>query len=521
MKLKLVLLLFVFTQLTQVIAQNKNLQKLGNLTYSKELSDVWGYVGANGKEYALVGVYNGFSIVDVSNPANPIERQFIPGVNSIWRDIKTWGHYAYVTNEGGGSLLIVNLLGLETNSTCSFQNKFFAVNTFNTAHNIYIDEKGYAYIFGADQGVGGALILDLNNDPYNPEMINIIDNEYLHDGVVRGDTLWGAAINIGKIVVYDLTDRTNPVQMTNFYTPGFFAHNCWISDDNKYLYTTDEISDGALGAYDVSDLNNVSFLTTNQSNPGSLVIPHNTHFINEYLVTSYYRDGLTIVDVSRPNNIVQTGNYDTSPQNSGDGFNGAWGAYPWLPSGNILVTDIENGLFILKPTYKRGCYLEGVVSEQYTGQLIQGATITISSGKQSDSNLLGTYRMAQADSGTYTVTISHPNYPSKTFQNVVLQNGTVTQLNVQLTNAPASISEIENAENVFSFWPTTTASFITIETEIGASISIVAMDGKVMQNLVVTTTNQQVNCEQLPAGFYMIKCSTITGKEQVKKLIKQ
>jgi hypothetical protein len=29
-------------------------------------------------------------------------------------------------------------------------------------------------------------------------------------------------------------------------------------------------------------------------------------------------------------------------------FAGAWGVFPFLPSGNVLISDLERGLFILK-----------------------------------------------------------------------------------------------------------------------------------------------------------------------------
>ena len=72
--------------------------------------------------------------------------------------------------------------------------------------------------------------------------------------------------------------------------------------------------------------------------------------VGDFLVTAYYRDGVIITDAHYPDNMIKTGNYDTSPL-SGDGFNGCWGSWPYLPSGNIIASDMEEGLFILGPTY--------------------------------------------------------------------------------------------------------------------------------------------------------------------------
>ena len=77
--------------------------------------------------------------------------------------------------------------------------------------------------------------------------------------------------------------------------------------------------------------------------------------IGDYLVISYYRDGVIIVDVSDPANMVEVGQFDTSPFSSAPGFQGCWGAYPYLSSGNILATDRQEGLFVLSPNYVEAC----------------------------------------------------------------------------------------------------------------------------------------------------------------------
>ena len=89
-----------------------NMSELGYLDlvslHNSDASDIWGYVDGGGNEYALVGLNDGTSIVDVTDPANPFEVFFEPGMNSIWRDIKTWDNYAYVTTEEPQGLLIID-----------------------------------------------------------------------------------------------------------------------------------------------------------------------------------------------------------------------------------------------------------------------------------------------------------------------------------------------------------------------------------------------------------------------------
>ena len=66
-------------------------------------------------------------------------------------------------------------------------------------------------------------------------------------------------------------------------------------------------------------------------------------------------DGLYAYDISNPASPLLLGYFDTYWQNTSGtypspGYAGAWGAYPYLPSGNILVNDMQNGLFVLDPS---------------------------------------------------------------------------------------------------------------------------------------------------------------------------
>jgi choice-of-anchor B domain-containing protein len=360
--------------------ESLNMDLVGNLSYPQGTNDIWGYADG-GNEYALVGLTDGFSVVDVTNPSNPTEIFFIQGSNSIWRDVKTWGKYAYVTTEASDGLLIVDLSD-QTGQTYNYTQEFFT-----TSHNIYIDENGYAYIFGADTGNGGAVILDLTDNPMFPSLAGIFDDYYLHDGMVRGDTLWGSAIYAGVFSVIDVTDKSNPQIMSSYPTSCNFTHNAWISDDNNYLFTTDETAGCYVGAYDVSDIYDIQEIDLIQEWTGDgadgnqeNVIPHNTHVFGDYLVTSYYTSGVTIIDASDPFNMIEVAYYDTSPMTGGS-FDGCWGAYPYLPSGLVLATDQQEGLFILHTPYGAyegfGCTNPNASNYDETAEINDGSCLFI------------------------------------------------------------------------------------------------------------------------------------------------
>ena len=443
-------LLFVFTAKSQ---QNLNINLLSNLDYNNDLSDVWGYANDSG-EYALVGVYNGISVVDVTNPYNPVELGFFPGPESIWRDLKTWGNYLYCINDedgdGGAGLQILNLEELINGA----DNPTYIENMslgFETAHNIYIDENGVLYVFGADYGIGGALMYDLVENPENPPLLGVFNDYYLHDGMARGDTLWGGAINDGVFTVIDVSDKENSSIIGSHATPNNFSHNCWISDDGDYLFTTDEVSGAYVAAYDVSNLNDIEEVDRIQAwSPQTNVIPHNTHVDGDFIVTSYYADGVSVVDISNPSNMIEVGYYDTSENYSGGGFNGAWGAYPWLPSGNILVTDIEAGLYVLEPKYTNASFIEGVVTDSNTGLPLSNVQVQILGASTIvNTDLGGYFETGVAAEGTYEILITSNGYDDY-IQTVVLSSGQILNIDVQLSllNSYNSQMSIVNAANL-------------------------------------------------------------------------
>ncbi|MBK8845710.1 MAG: choice-of-anchor B family protein [Bacteroidetes bacterium] len=417
----------------------------------KTLANLWGYTDSLNREFALVGTTTGMSIVNVTNPTTPVLLFNISGVNSQWREVKTHGKYAYVTTEGGGGLQIVNLSYLPDSAPSKLWTGNGAIAGLSRIHALHID-NGFVYLYGCRDTVGsnlfnGAALICSLSDPWNPNFVGHTSTgvsttvDYIHDGEVVDNKFYGGHIYAGKFSIYDVTNKAAPVLINKQTTPNAFCHNTWTNNARTVLFTTDEVSNSYLGSYNISDPNNIVFLDKIQSqNPGSGSIIHNTYQLNDYCITSYYRDGFTIVDVTRPSNMILTGWYDTSPL-SGNGFNGAWGVYPYFPSGNIAVSDMENGLFMIAPTYTRGCYLEGIVTDTLTGLSIAGATVQIVSTTASDVSVAsGEYKTGLAAAGTYSVIVTKAGYETKTINNVVLTNGVLTTLNVQLSTPKISIS---------------------------------------------------------------------------------
>jgi choice-of-anchor B domain-containing protein len=508
--------------------------KLGQLAYPNwELNDVWGYADTLGNEYALVGARNGFDVVDVTVPANPSSKIFIGGAFSVWRDIKTWSHYAYVVhdfqfswstspNEG---VTIVDLDSLQSPHYKRFRPQFNIaggqVDSLQRAHNIYIDENGVLYVFGSNLFVGGALMFDVATDPWNPIYLGIFDTYYLHDGYVHDNMLYGAAVNNGLLCVIDVTLKSSPQLLATATTPNGTTHNTWLSDDSKTVFTTDEVPGGYIAAYDISNLANVTEIDKLRTLEGTNVIPHNVHVLNDFLVTSYYTRGCQIVDAIYPDLLVEVGFYDTAPNFTGQGFNGAWGAYPFLPSGNILVTDIEEGLFILTAEYAPAARIYGLVVDSVTGNPIAGANVSLSIRQWAEvSNIDGSIKVGTANAGNDAFLATRLGYYPRVV-NVNFNTGNYDT--VRIAMVPVTFGVDENLQTPVSVFPNPSSSFFNVsfpEMLIGkeVSIGIYNTQGQLISLNILTATQKLTVDHNLRPGLYFLE-TTYQGLTTRTKLL--
>ncbi len=416
-----------------------NVSYVSNYQFPIDMSDVWGYVAPDGTEYAIAGRDDGVSILNLADPANPVESDFVPGIFSGWRDIKTWGEHAYVINESGNGLAVIDLSPLpDSVNAYDWSPNIPGLGFLNTCHNIYIDSSGFAYLSGCNLNNGGLIFIDVHSTPGVPQYVGHGPPTYSHDVYVRDNRAYSSEINQGVFSIYDVTDKTAPVLLASQATAANFTHNAWLSDDSQILFTTDEVGGATVGAYDISDLTDIKEL--DQFLPletlGDGVTPHNVHVWNDWLIISYYTDGCIIVDGSRPENLVEVGNFDTFIPSS-TGFQGAWGAYPWLPSGLILVSDISDGIYVLEPNYVRACWLEGIVTDATNGGAVLDAKVDIVGELPFErTDLSGNYATGIATAGTYDVTVEKFGFEPAS-ATVDLQNDVVTIQNFELNPLPS------------------------------------------------------------------------------------
>lgn len=416
-----------------------------SLTVPWRYSALTGYAGSNGREYALLGGFQGTYIIDVTEA--PIKQvAFIPGPNSGWRELKTYSSYAYIVSEGGAGLQVVDLSGLPGKATLLLSD----TTVFRSAHTI-TSEGRFLYVNGSNVQAGangGTLIFDVATNPKRPKHVGTWSGHYVHDAQVRNDTMYAAAINNGQLdIIYLGKDRAAPKEVTEITYPGAGTHNVDLSGDGRYILTTDEIgpTPKTLKVWDRSDISSIEKVADWTPVPGQII--HNVHILGRRAYIAWYTAGTRIVDISDPTHPVQVGFYDTYPGASED-YAGNWGVYPYLPSGKILSSDMQTGLYVTTFDGALPGSVSGIVRDAVTGDPVPNAEIVLPGvGYRITADSLGVYRYDGAiDTLDFVATAQ--NYLDRSGKLEVLAGGNTTDILLSsLPLADLSLDVVDNVTN--------------------------------------------------------------------------
>jgi choice-of-anchor B domain-containing protein len=336
-------------------------------------NDSWGWTDpTTNKEYALVGLNSHAAFVDISNPVAPVLVGILPTatVNSSWRDIKVYQNHAFIVSEANNhGMQVFDLTRLRSVSNPP---EIFAADfhftEFGSAHNIFINEtSGYAYVVGTNRGgpfSGGALFINIQNPTSPISEGGFAAGGYSHDVQVINYTgpdsdHTGKEILVGsnenEVVIADVSDKANPsIISTIAYSNIGYTHQGWFTEDLNYFIVGDELDEINFGnntrtlVFDLTDLDNPLF-DFDYLGP-TAAIDHNGYPNgNDYFLANY-RAGVRVLDLSQigSNTLAEIGFFDTYPEDDNAAFNGVWNVYPFFTSGNIVISDIERGLFIIK-----------------------------------------------------------------------------------------------------------------------------------------------------------------------------
>jgi choice-of-anchor B domain-containing protein len=342
---------------------------------SANLNDIWGWTDpATGREYAIVGRTNGTSFLDVTEATNPQYLGFLPSHNGgtdTWRDMKIFMDHAFIVADGSGNrthgLQVFDLTNLrDIGSPLTFEETAHHAG-FGNAHNIAINEDtGFAYIVGSNKCSGGLYMVDISS-PTNPNYAGCFSSDgYTHDTqcvVYNGpDTDYvGKEICMGynedTLTIIDVDNKSNPVQISRTgYDNARYTHQGWLlNDDHSILILNDELDESGLGhntksyIFDVSDLDNPVELGA-YFGP-TKAIDHNLYAKDGFVYETNYRAGLRIMSTKEigSGKMEEVAYFDTIPNSNSAQFSGTWSSYIYFDSGNVIASDIANGLFVLRP----------------------------------------------------------------------------------------------------------------------------------------------------------------------------
>ena len=323
---------------------------VGSSAYDNVYNEIWGVV-INDREYAIIGSTYGTHFFDVTNPQSSYEVAFVMGravgQEIIHRDYHDYKGYLYaVSDEGASSLQIIDMSTLPDSVSLVYD----STDLFERTHNIFIDTvKARLYTSNGD-------IYSLE-DPLDPKFIYYTPLLNGHDMYVENDT---AYINRGNqgfaIVDFSQTTIENQshevVGTLSSYADQGYNHSGWITTDGNYYAMADETWGMRIKILDISDFSNIQVISLFGSDIDINSIPHNLIINGNYLYTAYYHDGFYVHDISNPSTPILMGYYDTFEPNHHDSYMGAWGVYPFLPSGNILLSDMQTGLYVFEVNYE-------------------------------------------------------------------------------------------------------------------------------------------------------------------------
>jgi choice-of-anchor B domain-containing protein len=339
-------------------------------------NDVWGWTDpVTGKEYALMGLADGTAFVDVSDPVNPLYLGKLPThtVATVWRDVKVYNDYAFIVSEADGhGMQVFDLVRLRDVAPTQGPVTFTAdahYDRVGQSHNVVINEEtGLAVIVGnreAEGCAGGLHLVDVTT-PLQPEFVGCFSEDgYTHDAQCviydgpdadyTGREIC-AASNEDTVTFADVTDRANTVEISQAVYPNpAYTHQGWLTEDHRYFIGNDELDEQRFGLntrsliFDITDLDEPEFIGAYLGEHPS--IDHNLYVRGDAVYMANYRTGLRVVDASdiADAEMTEIAFFDSFPTDDANQFGGAWSTFPYFDSGIVLISDMQRGLFVVRP----------------------------------------------------------------------------------------------------------------------------------------------------------------------------
>ncbi|MCW5940526.1 MAG: choice-of-anchor B family protein [Fimbriimonadaceae bacterium] len=321
----------------------------------------WGYISPSGREYAIMGLNNKVTFVEITNPSQPRIVASISHTSNLWADIKTYRYACYVSTEENTGIQVIDLRNIDNNQVTLTR----TISAPSRSHTIHVDEvSGFLYTCGSLGRTGQTACFDLKNDPLNPVRVGLTtltQGLYQHEtqvvtyteGPYAGRQIFFGGGEGRGLEIWDVTNKNATFLIRRVVYPFVgYCHQGWLSSDRRYFYVNDEFDESENGiptrtlVFDVSVLESADLVSTYTT--GLTSIDHNLYTKNDFVFHSNYSSGLQIFNAN-DNKLAPTrvGWFDTYPADNRVEYVGAWGNWPFFPSGTVIISDMQRGLFIV------------------------------------------------------------------------------------------------------------------------------------------------------------------------------
>ena len=482
-------------------------------------NDSWGWTDPlDGTEYALMGLNNGIAFIDISDPVNPIYLGKLPTHSdpSLWRDVKVYNNYAFVVSEASSHGMqvfdLTRLRNVASPPETFTEDAYYG--GFGHCHNIAINEDtGYAYAIGTSTFGGGPHFIDIS-DPLNPVAAGgYSGSNYTHDAQIitynGPDTDYtGHEIFFGsnedRVVIVDVTNKANPQLIKTInYANVSYTHQCWLTDDRNYLLVGDELDESNFGfntrtlVFDVSDLDTAAWDFDYFANIPS--IDHNGYVVGDKYYLASYTGGIRVLDISdiANQNISEVGFFDTYPSNNSANFDGVWNVYPFFGSGNIVISDLDDGFFVVKESLVDNIH-PVAVCQSYTASLDANGQAIIA-GSDVDGG-------SSDNSGFFTLSVSPNTFNCSDIGGPITVTLTVTDPSGNTDTCTTEVTIVDDMGPTFSCYSNETVAYDTGNPYYTLPNYVLNNDVTATDNCTsnLTITQDPVAGTQLTVGTYTI-----------------
>jgi choice-of-anchor B domain-containing protein len=263
---------------------------------------------------------------------------------------------------------------------------------FRTAHTIAVDEEsGYLYVAGARPGNTGMRVYSLE-DPASPRYLGAAGRVYFHEvtpvtyteGPYAGRQIVFVCAGFDGLEIWDVTNKAAMTRLSGIsYPQQRYTHQAWPSEDRRHLYINDELDEEHFR------LPHIRTIVINIENLGAPffassftndthTVDHNLYVKGPYIFEANYTTGLRVFDARHsPTAPREVGFLDTRPEeHDALEFRGLWSNYPYFPSGVVIGSDINRGLFVMDPARALRCMDPDLTRDGFIDQFDYLAFVT-------------------------------------------------------------------------------------------------------------------------------------------------